>query len=102
MPTRHLLRLRALVIPVMLLLSSCGSGQNDVSGASGRRVVELPGAAGNVDFDDMVYSPRLERVLVPARERGLYLVEPDSSTATRVHPGTADSADEGAAGRIEV
>lgn len=59
-------------------------------------MVELPGATGKIDFDDIVYSSRLQRVLVPARESGLYLVEPDTGTATRL-PATGDvaSADEG-------
>ncbi|WP_219420735.1 hypothetical protein, partial [Pseudonocardia nigra] len=60
------------------------------------RVVELPGAAGQIDFDDLVYSPRLQRVLVPARDSGLYLVDPDAATATRVlGTGSVASADEG-------
>ena len=95
MGARHF-RLRVLAVPMILVLSTCGTAQDDGNVSSEARPVELPGAAENIDFDDIVYSSQLERMLVPARESGLYLVEPDSGTARRVeHPGSADSADEG-------
>ncbi len=85
-----------LVVALILVLAGCGSGTDDTELPAEARVVELPGAAGQIDFDDLVYSPRLQRVLVPARDSGLYLIDPDTATASRV-PGTASvaSADEG-------
>lgn len=81
---------------MVLVLSTCGTAQDDGNVSSEARPVELPGAAENIDFDDIVYSSQLRRILVPARESGLYLVEPDSGMARRIeHPGSADSADEG-------
>jgi hypothetical protein len=49
-----------------------------------------------INFDDIVHSPGLGRVIVPARESGLYLIDPGSDQAERLgHVGSADSADEG-------
>jgi hypothetical protein len=81
---------------MMVVMSACGGGTNNANLPTKTRVVELPGAADEIDFDDIAYSPRLQRVLVPARDSGLYLVEPDTATATRV-PGTGNvaSVDEG-------
>lgn len=85
-----------LVVAMMLVLSACGTGQDGANLPAEARVVELPGAADEIDFDDIVYSPRLQRVIVPARQSGLYLVEPDTGTATRLPaPGNVASADEG-------
>lgn len=57
-------------------------------------VVELPGAAAEIDFDDIAYSAELQRVLVPARGSGVYLVEPDTAEATRVEGASSvDSVD---------
>ncbi len=85
---------------MLLVLAACGNGRNG-SGQGGNvpagvRVVELPGAADEIGFDDIVYLPRLQRVLVPARDSGLYLVDPDRATATRLEgTGSVASADEG-------
>jgi hypothetical protein len=79
-------------------LSGCGSSSGDGDGANdSQRFVELPGADAPIDFDDLVYAPDLDWLLVPARESGLYAVEPDTAKAHRV-PGiaAADSADAGA------
>ena len=85
-----------LLIAVLVLLAGCSSRPDDPNPPPGSRVVELPGAAGSIDFDDIAYSPRLQRVLVPARDSGLYLVDPDSAIATRVPtPGSVASVDEG-------
>ncbi|MDP9419890.1 MAG: hypothetical protein M3P53_07060 [Actinomycetota bacterium] len=85
-----------MLVVILLVLAGCGPGQDDADVPPGARVIELPGAADDIDFDDIVYSPALQRVLVPARESGLFLVEPDSGTATRVeHSGSVASADEG-------
>jgi hypothetical protein len=81
---------------MILLLAGCGASPDRVQPPPGAGIVELPGASGEIDFDDIVYSPRLHRVLVPARDSGLYLVDPDNATATRVPAaGSAASADEG-------
>ncbi len=93
---RHRVTVRSLLVVILLVLAGCGPGQDDADVPPGARVIELPGAADDIDFDDIVYSPALQRVLVPARESGLFLVEPDSGTATRVeHTGSVASADEG-------
>lgn len=57
-------------------------------------VVELPGSSGDIDFDDIVYSAELQRVVVPAGDSGVYLVEPTTAEATRVE-GVVDSVDAG-------
>jgi hypothetical protein len=76
--------------------SACGSGEGSSSVDPAASVVALPGAMREVDFDDIGYSERLGRVLVPARRSGLYLVDPASGEAERVgHVRSADSADEG-------
>jgi hypothetical protein len=93
---RHRVAVRSLLVVILLVLAGCGPGQDDGDVPPGARVIELPGAADDIDFDDIVYSPALQRVLVPARESGLYLVEPDSGNATRAqHTGRVASADEG-------
>jgi DNA-binding beta-propeller fold protein YncE len=92
----QLLTVRSLLVVILLVLAGCGPGQDDGDVPREARVIELPGAADNIDFDDIVYSPALQRVLVPARESGLYLIEPDSGNATRVQrSGSVASADEG-------
>ena len=76
-------------------LAACGGGDEGAVAAAAQ-VVALPGAAAEIDFDDIAYSNRLRRMLVPARESGLYLVEPNSGKATRLsRGGSVDSADEG-------
>jgi hypothetical protein len=72
------------LLVALVVLSACGSGTREPSPPLDGRIVELPGAAGEIDFDDIVYSPQLQKVLVPARESGLYLVDPETTTATRV------------------
>ena len=77
-------------------LSACGSGQDNSRVDPAADVVALPGAMRGIDFDDIVYSERLARVLVPARRSGLYLIDPASDEAERVgRVRSADSADEG-------
>jgi hypothetical protein len=78
------------------VVSACGSEQNEERLDPAARVVELPGAASEIDFDDIVYSKRLDRVLVPARQSGLYVVDPRSGIAERLgRLSDVDSADEG-------
>src|SRR5215212_7415226 len=77
-------------------LSACGAGEDTSRIDPAADVVSLAGAMRGIDFDDIVYSDRLGRVLVPARRSGLYLIDPTNGQADRVgHRGTADSADEG-------
>ena len=62
----------------------------------------MPGAGEDIDFDDVVYAADMGSVLVPAREDGLYLLDPETGQATDVaSSGTADSVDPGQ-GRIFV
>src|SRR5829696_7805220 len=78
------LAMLALLAAALGSATGCGSDQTASLTVPGARVVDLPGAQGAVDFDDIVYSRRLRRVLVPAHRSGLYLVDPDSGTPTRV------------------
>jgi hypothetical protein len=59
--------------------SSDGGGRLDEAA----RAVALPGAIRAIDFDDIVYSPSLGRVLGPARESGLYVIDPRNDPARR-------------------
>jgi hypothetical protein len=73
------------------MIAGCGSaGSTDASA----QVVDLPGAAAPVNFDDVVYSQQLQRIVVPARRSGVYLVDPESGDARHVgYSGDADSVD---------
>lgn len=87
---------RCLLIGALTASVGCGSGPDEDRGDVARHVVELPGAERQIDFDDIVYSEELRRVLVPARQSGLYLANRDGKNATRVGATrTADSADAG-------
>jgi len=79
----------------LLPLVGCGSG-DDAPLDSRAMVVELPGAMRAIDFDDIVYSQSLDRILIPARQSGLYVVDPATGDASRLgRLESADSADEG-------
>jgi hypothetical protein len=67
---RHRATVRSLLVVILVVLAGCGPAQDEADVPPGARVIELPGAADGTDFDDIVYSPALQRVLVPARERG--------------------------------
>jgi len=85
-----------LVAATVGVVSACGSEQDQERLDPAARVVGLPGAATEIDFDDIVYSKRLDRVLVPARESGLYVIDPQSGNAKRLgRLSDVDSADEG-------
>ncbi|MBW3579075.1 MAG: hypothetical protein KY462_15320 [Actinobacteria bacterium] len=59
-------------------------------------VIELAGLDRPTNFDDLTYSSRLQRVLVPALDAGLYLVDPHTGEATRFEGlGAVYSAAEG-------
>ncbi len=59
-------------------------------------VIELAGVERPTNFDDLTYSSRLQRVLVPALDAGLYLVDPHTGEATRFEGlGAVYSAAEG-------
>src|SRR5215213_769507 len=86
----------AFLAGAILALSGCGSGSDTSAVDPSARLVSLPGAMRKIDFDDVMFSERLGRVLVPARQSGPYLVDPASGKAERVgHLSGADSADEG-------
>ncbi len=54
----------------------------------------LPGGTGGVGFDDLMYSPRLDRVVVPAGRTGdLDLLSPSKGTLTAI-PGFSKAAPE--------
>src|SRR5829696_5693576 len=101
MPRRPKALAKRIVVPgcvalALVGLSACGSGEHSSRVDPAADVVSLPGAMRGIDFDDIVYSQRLGRVLVPARRSGLYLVDPAAGAAKRVgHVRNADSADEG-------
>ncbi len=75
----------------LMLIAACGSpGEIDASA----KVFDLPGAEDGVNFDDVVYSEELHRILVPARDSGVYLVDPASGETRRLdYPGSAESID---------
>jgi DNA-binding beta-propeller fold protein YncE len=86
----------ALLVLAVVTLSGCTLGDDGGEVDPTATVVELPGAAAEIDFDDIAYSAELQRVLVPARDSGVYLVEPDTAEATRVEgPSSVDSVDAG-------
>src|SRR4051794_25859745 len=89
------IRVAAAVAAAAIGMAGCGSDAT-APPVAGARVAELPGAARPTDFDDIVYSEQLRKLLVPARRSGLYLVNPDSGKAVRLgHLSGADSADAG-------
>jgi len=65
-----------LLIAIAVGVAACGSNGGASLPGSPARVVDLPGAENAIDFDDIAYSPRLSRIIVPARRSGLYLIEP--------------------------
>ncbi len=47
--------------------------------------VAIPGGEGGIGFDDLVFSPQLHKVLVPAGHTGkLYLIDPADSSMTSI------------------
>lgn len=83
-----------LVLAGMPALAACGSDTTAVTADA--KVIELPGVSGATDFDDILYSSRLRRVLVPAGAGGLDLVDPESGEVTNIGGfETVDSAAEG-------
>jgi DNA-binding beta-propeller fold protein YncE len=86
----------ALIVAALAGVAACGSDQRASLVPAEAHVVELPGAQEAIDFDDILYSSRLSRVIVPARRSGLYLIDPRIGAATRVgHLFSADSAADG-------
>jgi DNA-binding beta-propeller fold protein YncE len=75
----------------LVIVAGCSSaGQVDASA----QVVNLPGAADEIGFDDVAYSAESHRILVPARESGVYFVDPSSGEAAHLdYAGSADSVD---------
>jgi streptogramin lyase len=87
------------VLAIVVLLAGCEDEDDPGRVDPSAEVVELPGAGNDIDFDDIAYSGTLDRMVVPARDDGLYLVDPVSGEAEEVPlPDplrSADSADEG-------
>ncbi len=72
-------------------LAGCASGDKVDTSAE---VVTLPASGDHIDFDDAAYTTDMQRVLIPARDSGVYLVDPATGTATHVpYDGPADSVD---------
>ena len=47
--------------------------------------VAIPGGEGGIGFDDLVFSPELHKVLVPAGHTGkLYLIDPTTFAMTSI------------------
>ncbi len=93
-PRRWLSSLPSVAVLVMLA-AACGSG-GDEAEARPDMVVELPGAEHPTDFDDLTYAAGLGRVLVPALDAGLYLIDPNTGEVTRFDDvGAVYSATEG-------
>lgn len=89
----------ASAVTTLVFVVACAGGEDSGRVDATAEVVELPGAGNDVDFDDIAYAPALDRMVLPARDEGLYLVEPDSGDAQHLVPPdrlrSADSADEG-------
>lgn len=84
----------ALLLTVSGGLAACSTGNRDPPREGTR--VDLPRAPDGVDLDDLSYSRRLRTLLVPARQAGLALIDPDTGRARRIVGfASADSADEG-------
>ena len=80
-PLRRTIVLACLIALTLVGLVGGGSDSGDLRLDPAARAVALPGAMRQIDFDDIVYSDRLRRVLVPARRSGLYLVDTGSRRA---------------------
>jgi DNA-binding beta-propeller fold protein YncE len=86
----------ALLVLAVVAVSGCTLGDDAAEVDPTATVVELSGSSGDIDFDDIVYSAELRRVLVPAGNSGVYLVEPTTAEATRVEGvSSVDSVDAG-------
>ena len=67
-------------IPLLLVVFACSTAVADRA-----KTVELEGGKPGIGFDDLGYSSRLGRVLVPGGRAGrLYLVDPASGKATAI------------------
>lgn len=83
------------VVGVVILSSACGL-RDAPERVGPDMVIELSGAERPTNFDDLTYSSRLQRVLVPALGAGLYLVDPATGDVTRFEGlGAVYSAAEG-------
>ncbi len=82
--TRHL--------AVVMVLLACGTASSGKPAA----VIELPAGKPGIGFDDLGYSPRLKRVLVPAGRSGnLVLVDPATRATTAIGGFSHDKAFDG-------
>lgn len=83
------------VVAVLAFSSACGAREAPQR-VGPDKVIELPEAEHPTNFDDLTYSSRLQRVLVPALDAGLYLVDTATGDATRFEGlGAVYSAAEG-------
>src|SRR5579885_1599117 len=79
------------MVPPLLLALLLASGQGPARADSLPAItrVAIPGGSGGIGFDDLVYSPELGRVLVPAGGTGaLDLIDPATRAITEI-PGVA-------------
>ncbi|HKG19429.1 MAG TPA: hypothetical protein VKB00_06805 [Candidatus Limnocylindrales bacterium] len=83
------------IILLLALLVAAGCGNDSDSVTASAETIELPGLSGSTNFDDIVYSPKLDRVLVPALSAGLFLIDPKTAAVDRIEGfDTADSVSE--------
>jgi hypothetical protein len=88
------MKLQLMPIASLLLLAACQAREtsapslessNHAGPAAVPAVIQLPGGEGGIGLDDLRYSPRLGRVLVPGGRTGnLDLVDPATGTVTTI------------------
>lgn len=74
---------KSLLLLIAFIIAGCSGELNPSNIAT--HIVGLPGTTGSITFNDMVYDPRLAKVLIPANETGnLFLVDPDTYKAAAI------------------
>ena len=75
----------AVVFAGILLPGACQGSSSTARSGTAERTVAIPGGKGGIGFDDLRYSRRLDRVLVPAGRTGkLCLVDPESGAVETI------------------